>query len=135
MSDVSQTIKRPKLDASSSEGEASTSSSGIYVCPFTLIPLEILAEVLSYTTSPQDILALARCNKHFCSILANNPGTDYVWKRARQRCLPPIPDPTIHFTEASYAALIFDKGTCEVSAQFRPLALFGRLLNHSLRMS
>ncbi|CCL99618.1 uncharacterized protein FIBRA_01636 [Fibroporia radiculosa] len=77
-------------------------------------PLEILAEILSYCTSPRDILALARCSKLYCSTLVNNPATEFIWRKARARCVPePIPHPTPNFTEASYAAFLFDKGKCE----------------------
>lgn len=58
---------------------------------------------------------MARTSKHFCSILANNPGSDFIWKRSRRDYTPPIPDPAPNLTESSYAALIFDTGVCEVS--------------------
>ncbi len=88
-------------------------------CGFTRIPLEILAEVLLYTPFTQDILALARCSKYFCGTLVNNPGTVFIWKRVRAAALPsPIPDPTPNFTEAAYAAYLFDSGPCEVRPSF-----------------
>ncbi len=81
----------------------------------TLLPLELLAEVLSYVPSTRDILAVARTSKHFCAVLSNNKATDFIWRQARARCQPqPIPDPTPDFTEASYAAFLFDSKTCEV---------------------
>jgi len=36
-----------------------------------LIPVEILAEVLSYVNSPKDVLSVARCSKHLCATLLN----------------------------------------------------------------
>ncbi|RDX44438.1 hypothetical protein OH76DRAFT_1421421 [Lentinus brumalis] len=87
----------------------------LHKCYMTLLPLELLAEVLSYLPSPRDILAIARTSKHFCAVLANNKATDFIWRQARARCQPqPIPDPTPDFTEASYAAFLFDSKTCEV---------------------
>ncbi|PCH35278.1 hypothetical protein WOLCODRAFT_107231 [Wolfiporia cocos MD-104 SS10] len=84
-------------------------------CNLEHMPLEILAEILSYTTSSRDILALARCSKSFCQLFVNNPNTTFIWRDARARCVPiPIPDPTPNFTEASYAAFLFDGGTCEI---------------------
>ena len=80
----------------------------------TNMPLEIVAEILSYTT-PRDILALARANKYFCATLTD-PSCAFIWKKARKQYIPaPIPDPTPNFTEASYAAFLFDPGHCEVS--------------------
>lgn len=87
-------------------------------CYLTHLPMEIIAEVLSYTT-PRDILALARSNKFFCATLVDNPSSAFIWKKSRSRCLPePIPDPTPNFTEASYAAFLFDSGECEVSISY-----------------
>ena len=77
------------------------------------LPLEILAEVLLYTT-PRDILAVARTSKFFCNTLVD-PSSEFIWKGARTRNSPiAIPDPTPNFTEASYAAFLFDYGECEV---------------------
>lgn len=84
-------------------------------CYLERMPMEILAEILSYSSSPQDILALARCSKFFCATLTNK-SSDFIWRQARTRCLPrAIPEPTPNFTESSYAALIYDSGPCEVS--------------------
>jgi hypothetical protein len=77
------------------------------------LPLELLGEILSYTSSPRDVLAFARCSKVLCGILVNNPSTAYIWRDARARALPePIPDPTPNLHEACYAALIYDPGEC-----------------------
>ncbi|OSD01490.1 hypothetical protein PYCCODRAFT_1503536 [Trametes coccinea BRFM310] len=81
----------------------------------TTLPLELLAEVLSYAASSRDVLALSRTSKYFRSILSNNPATEYIWRRARQSCTPgPIPDPMPGISESSYASLIFSPGKCRV---------------------
>ena len=81
---------------------------------FSHLPLELLAEILS-TTSPKDVLAVARCSKFLCNTLANNKSAEFIWRSARKLCKPyPLPDPTPNFTEASYAAFVFDHGNCEV---------------------
>lgn len=83
-------------------------------CYLQDLPLEILAEILSYASSPRDVLSLARCNKFFCHTLVNNPDTAFIWRRARECCHPmAVPDPTPNFTEASYAAFLFDGGLCD----------------------
>ena len=85
------------------------------VCHLTRMPLELLAEILSYTQSPREILALARTSKRFCNVLVNNKSTNFIWRQARAQAYPnPIPDFTPNFTEASYAALLFDSKPCEV---------------------
>ncbi|CAL1699573.1 unnamed protein product [Somion occarium] len=105
--DHKQHKKKTKLKKSSTQEE-------IAVCHLGRMPLEILAEILSYTCSPRDVLALARCNKFFCHTLVQ-PSSAFIWKHARARCKPsPIPDPTPNYTEAAYASLIFDGGECEV---------------------
>lgn len=79
------------------------------------MPVEVLAMILFYVSSPRDVLALARTSKHFCAILVNNKANDFIWRAARAHCHPqPIPDFTPNFTEASFAAFIFDSKTCEV---------------------
>jgi hypothetical protein len=79
------------------------------------MPFELLAEILTYTTSPKDILAVARCSKYFCDTLVRNEASYFIWRRLRAQCIPePIPDPTPNFTEPSYAAFLFDGGECEV---------------------
>ncbi|KAH9941639.1 uncharacterized protein BXZ73DRAFT_41589 [Epithele typhae] len=84
-------------------------------CFIASVPLEILAEMLSYTVSPRDVLAVARTCKYFCAALVNNPSTTFIWRQARARCLPkPIPDFPSNFTEASFAAFLFDHKTCDV---------------------
>lgn len=122
--------KRIKLQDAASGPQAIAQNSKP-PCLLTRFPLEILAEVLSYTGSPKDILALARTSKHFCSVLVNNPGSEFIWRQSRKDCSPPIPDPTPNFTEASYAAFIFDAGVCEVSfikSQYRCICTFGLTL-------
>ena len=83
-------------------------------CYLDQMPLEILAEILSYVPSPANVLALARCSKYFCHTLVNNPSTTFIWRNARKCCVPRLPEPTANFTEASYAAFVFDYGRCEI---------------------
>jgi hypothetical protein len=78
------------------------------------VPLEILAEILSYLNSPQDVLSVARCNKHLRATLLN-PSNEVIWRRARRHCIVPgIPDPLPGWSEPVYAAFIFDAGNCFV---------------------
>ncbi|KAK0192508.1 hypothetical protein F5146DRAFT_1040287 [Armillaria mellea] len=82
-------------------------------CYITRLPFELIAEVLLYTHSPKDVLALARCNKFFCATLVSK-SSDYIWRYTRNNCKPsPLPEPLQIFTEASYAAFVFDEGKCE----------------------
>ncbi len=83
-------------------------------CYITRLPFELIAEVLLYTRSPKDVLALARCNKFFCATLVSK-SSDYIWRYTRNNCKPaPLPEPSQIFTEVSYAAFVFDEGKCEV---------------------
>jgi len=78
------------------------------------IPLEILAEVLSYVNSPQDVLSVTRCSKHLCTTLLN-PSNVMIWRRARRHCVvPDLPPPLPGWSEPAYAAFIFDSGSCYV---------------------
>ncbi|KAI0676457.1 hypothetical protein C8Q78DRAFT_997613 [Trametes maxima] len=82
--------------------------------PLTVLPLELLAEVLSYSSSPRDVLSLSRTCKYFHTTLVNNPSTDFIWRQARtQPALGAIPDPMPGMSEATCAALLFDSGVCE----------------------
>ncbi|THV01980.1 hypothetical protein K435DRAFT_749946 [Dendrothele bispora CBS 962.96] len=82
-------------------------------CGFLRLPVELLAEVLLSTSSPRDVLAVARCSKYHCNTLMS-PSNQFIWKHTRQYCKPaPLPDPPKKFTEASYAAFLFDAGVCE----------------------
>lgn len=84
------------------------------VCMFSRLPLELLAEILMYTASPRDVLAVARTSKYFCDTLLSSSST-FIWRTARQQCVPlPVPEPISTFTESSYAAALFDPGLCEV---------------------
>ena len=100
-------------------------------CRLAQLPLEILSEILLHTASPRDILAVARCNKFFCATLVNNAATVYIWKRLRAS-FDNIPDPTPNWTEASYAAFLFDEPTCAV----RPYIYLSHCChdNHPLQM-
>ena len=78
------------------------------------IPLEILAEVLSYVNSPKDVLSVARCSKHLCATLLN-PSNVTIWRRSRRHCVvPDLPPPLPGWSEPAYAAFIFDEGHCDV---------------------
>jgi hypothetical protein len=69
-------------------------------------PLEILAEILSYVNSPQDILSVARCSKHLCTTLVNTSNV-MIWRRARRRCVVPDPPPPIPgWSEPAYASYL-----------------------------
>lgn len=86
-------------------------------CHIIRLPFELIAEVLLLTNSPKDVLAVARCSKFFCATLLY-PSSQYIWRHVRQNCKPePLPEPIPKFTEASYAAFVFDAGKCEVSCR------------------
>ena len=79
-----------------------------------LIPLEILAEVLSYVNSPKEVLSVARCSKHLCATLLN-PSNVMIWRHARSNCVvPDLPPPPPGWSESAYAAFVFDEGHCLV---------------------
>ncbi|KAJ3985851.1 hypothetical protein F5890DRAFT_1552800 [Lentinula detonsa] len=103
--------KKQKTSESLSEVQASRS---IKACYITKLPLELLAEILLYTKSPKDILALTRCSKFFCRTLLHQ-ANQYIWRYARQNCLPEaLPEPCSRFTESSFAAFVLDAGPCEI---------------------
>jgi F-box domain len=84
------------------------------------VPLEILAEILSYVNSPQDVLSVARCNKHLRATLLNLYN-EVIWRRARRHCIVPgIPDPLPGWSESVYAAFIFGAGNCFVRYETAP---------------
>lgn len=79
-----------------------------------ILPVELIAHILSYVPSPKDILALARCNQHLCAVLLNK-SQGYIWKRAREECsIGPMIAPPLGWSEAAHAAFVFDGGNCEV---------------------
>jgi hypothetical protein len=86
-------------------------------CHFPTLPLELLAEILIQTNSSRDVLSVARTSKLLCSTLVCNPAADFIWRAVRKNCLPhALPDPTHNFSEAAYAAFVYDGGCCDVSA-------------------
>ena len=104
--------KRQRLDKREIEREGGRSSP-LLSC-LELIPLEILAEVLSYVNSPKDVLSVARCSKHLCATLLN-PSNVMIWRRARLDCVvPDLPPPLPGWSESAYAAFVFDEGHCYV---------------------
>lgn len=109
--DIGSSGKRQKLENHETQpGEEQTS---ILSC-LERVPLEILAEILSYAGSPQDILSVTRCSKHLCTTLLN-PSNVMIWRRARTHCaVSGLPPPMPWWSESAYAAFIFDPGTCYV---------------------
>lgn len=80
---------------------------------FEILPVELLAHILSYVPTPKDVLAVTRCNKHLCATLLNK-AQRYIWKRAREECSIPMSGPPPGWSEAAYVAFVFDGGVCEV---------------------
>ncbi len=102
---------------------------------FLNLPFDVLAEILIMTEYPGDVLAVARTSKQLCTQLVG-PAAAFIWKSARIAVgLPdpaeysaryhPIPTsdgPPKHVVgvarfmgrEPAYAALVFDRGVCEV---------------------
>ncbi len=111
-SDFEFPAKRQKLDPGcSSSREANHAFQPSHL---NIVPVEILAEILYYVTSPNDILSVARCNKRLCATLLN-PSNVMIWRRARRNCVVPglLPPPQ-GWSESAYAAFIFDAGSCHV---------------------
>ncbi|KAJ3905299.1 hypothetical protein F5879DRAFT_752754 [Lentinula edodes] len=103
--------KKRKTSNSESDVKAPTLPRTSYIAK---LPLELLAEILLYTKSPKDILALSRCSKFFCRTLLHE-ANQYIWRYARQNCLQGgLPEPCPRFTESSFAAFVFDAGPCEI---------------------
>ncbi|KAJ8517942.1 hypothetical protein ONZ45_g4935 [Pleurotus djamor] len=92
-------------------------------CLFETLPLEVLAEILMFCSSPKDLLAVARCSKHLCSTLTFE-GNAFIWRSVRKNMYPgEMPDPLPNYTESSYAAFVFDSGPCDCHVS-RPYASF-----------
>ena len=109
---ASISFKRPCLQAGIHVAHGSSLS--VVSTHLSRLPLEMLAEILSYTSSP-DILSLARTSRFFCATLVTNPASLFIWKAARRRFHPrPIPDPAPNWTESAYIAFLFDTAACEV---------------------
>ncbi|KAJ7728423.1 hypothetical protein DFH07DRAFT_851162 [Mycena maculata] len=91
-----------------------TSDSNLPASVYLLsLPFELIAEILIYTASPKDVLAVARCNKYLCTTLLRESSA-FIWRTVRANCSPgPLPDPqAIRLTESAFAALVFDAGDC-----------------------
>jgi len=83
-------------------------------CQLSKLPVELIAEILLYTESPRDVLAVARSCKALCYTLLNETN-QYIWKYCRENCKPePLPSPVGKFKEPAYAAFVFDESNCEV---------------------
>jgi len=109
--DTGSSKKRQKPETHETEPEEEQTSRLSYL---ERVPLEILAEILSYANSPQDILSVTRCSKHLCTTLLN-PSNVMIWRRARSHCVvPELPPPMPWWSESAYAAFIFDPGECYV---------------------
>lgn len=81
-------------------------------CYFTKLPFELIADILQFTQSPRDVLALSLCNKYLRDTLLRKE-SDFIWRYMRLHCQPsPLPDKPSSMTEASYAALVFGGGMC-----------------------
>ncbi|KAF8525041.1 hypothetical protein BU17DRAFT_83947 [Hysterangium stoloniferum] len=108
------------------------SGKGNGVDDFAKLPLEMLAEILSYTSSP-DILSLARTSRFFLDVLVINPWSLIIWKKARERFQPsPIPDPLPNWTETSYIAFLFDRVPCEMCGKMTKLPPYSYALRARL---
>ncbi|KAJ3812761.1 hypothetical protein F5876DRAFT_74524 [Lentinula aff. lateritia] len=107
------TRQHKKQKTSDSESDVKTPTVP-RTCYIAKLPLELLAEILLYTKSLKDILALTRCSKFFCYTLLHETN-QYIWRYARQNCLRGgLPEPCSRFTESSFAAFVFDAGPCEI---------------------
>ncbi|KIJ61543.1 hypothetical protein HYDPIDRAFT_159175 [Hydnomerulius pinastri MD-312] len=83
----------------------------------TILPLELLAEVLLQTQSPPTVLAVSRTSSYLYRTLVLSPAASFIWRGVRKTCKPrPLPDPSEGWvgSEADYAAFVFDGGVCEV---------------------
>lgn len=104
-------LKKPRLEEYEPPAITHTETN---LSPFLDLPLELLAEILILTESPKHILTVARSCKVLCTTLLD-PSSAFIWRTARNICKPePLPEPFQIFTEASYAAFVFDGGRCEV---------------------
>ena len=105
-------LKKPRSEEHERSTHTHTEAS---LSPFQNLPLELLGEILILTESPKHVLAVARSSKFLCTILLD-PSSAYIWRAARKICKPKaLPEPFPIFTEASYAAFVFDGGRCEAS--------------------
>ncbi|KAJ7185552.1 hypothetical protein C8R46DRAFT_982211 [Mycena filopes] len=107
---ASNAHRRPRKRVRKTKDSTSESVQTAHI--FTL-PVELIAEILLYTNSPKDVLAVARCSKFLCNTLLRQE-SGFIWRSVRQNCLPgPLPDPqAINLTESAFAALVFDNGKC-----------------------
>jgi hypothetical protein len=94
------------------------SSSTSAICHLDRMPFELLAMILGSTSSPKDVLALARCSKYYFYTLAGSAKSgsesSHVWAAVRRTAEVPDPVPKAGWTEIGYAAFLFDGGICEV---------------------
>ena len=107
--------KTAKKRREGNSGDVGSSVETAASSPITRLPFELIAEILLYSTSPADILSLARTCKHFRATLVENSVATFIWKRVRARTKPPVPDPTkLGFSEPQLANFIYGGGNCRV---------------------
>ncbi|KAJ7058052.1 hypothetical protein C8F01DRAFT_1027474 [Mycena amicta] len=101
--------KRRRTSAANAQDEASHVRKPVLVN----LPVELVADILLYTNSTKDVLAVARTCKFLCNTLLRREAA-YIWRYTRLNCLPgPLPDPKkVGLSESAFAAMLFDPGTC-----------------------
>lgn len=83
-------------------------------CRIVELPNELIDQLTSWLSHPEDMLSLARSSKHFCDKLIGE-GASFMWRRIRKQFQPePIPDPPQRYTESSWAAFIFGAHFCAI---------------------
>ncbi|KAH9478544.1 putative mannosyl-oligosaccharide alpha-1,2-mannosidase 1B [Psilocybe cubensis] len=137
--------KKPRLDAAAVSAQTAqlfepggslasktdpSSSLESKPCGILSLPLELLAEIMILTGSPQHVLATARTSKTLCDTLLS-PDAEFIWREARKGsgCVFEVQNsmfvhlgketfslpepPKQFFGEPAYAAFVFDSGNCE----------------------
>jgi hypothetical protein len=111
---IKSTRRRTKKAKTTSMPSSSTSA----ICHLDRMPFELLAMILGSTSSPKDVLALARCSKYYFYTLAGSTKSgsegSHIWTAVRRTAEVPDPVPKNGWTEIGYAAFLFDGGICEV---------------------
>ena len=139
--DASRSRKKGRMEVGDVQTESLISKASLLF----RLPLELLAEILILTGSPQHVLAIARTCKSFCHTLLGEDA-QFIWRAARRGpgcsfnpCVASIeqflsldhglndlstltnstqfislPGPPRNFSEAAYAAFLYDPGPCEV---------------------
>ncbi|GAA5840641.1 hypothetical protein JCM3766R1_000497 [Sporobolomyces carnicolor] len=106
-----------KNKANKVKRKTATQTKAKEVNPLDTLPLELLHEILSNVT-PKDLLAFARTNKFYRSILMSESRSSAIWRKARQRF--GLPDLTAKdFSEPAYAHLAFGD-RCDHCGRYSP---------------